>query len=44
MDSREFRAALEAFAKIESAMPLSAIQALVWASLNDGAHQSVNQH
>ena len=40
MNSLEFRNALEAFARIDGAMPLSAVQTLVWVGLNDGSHQS----
>ena len=39
MDKFAFRNALEAFAKIDTAMPMSSIQALVWVGINDGAHQ-----
>lgn len=40
VNSLEFRKALEAFARIDGAMPLSAVQTLVWVGLNDGSHQS----
>ena len=40
MDRFQFRNALEAFAKIDPAMPLSAMQAMVWVANNDGAHQN----
>lgn len=40
MDRIQFRNVLEAFAKIDPAMPLSALQALVWVANNDGAHQN----
>ena len=40
MDQYKFRNALEALAKIDPAMPLSAVQALIWTGINDGAHQS----
>lgn len=34
------RNALETFQRVDAAMPLSAIQALIWVALNDGRHQS----
>lgn len=40
MDKFKFRNAIEAFAKVDPSMPLSALQALVWVSLNDGKHQN----
>ncbi len=35
----EFRNALEKLAQFDSAMPLSALQTLIWVALNEGRHQ-----
>lgn len=39
MDKYEFQRSLEKLQQIDPAMPLSALQTLVWVALNDGHHQ-----
>jgi DNA-binding MarR family transcriptional regulator len=40
LDGFQFRNTLEIFAKIDPAMPLSALQTLVWVGLNEGQLQT----